>query len=265
MDFLIAVLTALGAIELYAWLPRAADYLIELALRRLPAHTRDRFREEWGAHLLSIPNSLVRLACAFSLVLGSNHVGRELVAGEIDDADGTIEQLERRLAGQLNQMETIVWEHQQNQGSLSNTIELGERQLLVTIEQIHENEVGMRNATARLAGSVQELMKTISYANTRSHDIIASRIRKLAAILDDARTLIHQARCNLDIVRRSFRNQLSSPANLDQQLGGIRASLGKVRARIDLEDVCITEDDAKSWAELDRIRSALRVACVKGG
>ncbi len=55
------ILGSLVAAELYCWAPHIARKSIERAVLRLPESERDRFREEWLAHLDECPGSLAKL------------------------------------------------------------------------------------------------------------------------------------------------------------------------------------------------------------
>lgn len=68
MDFLTKVFAAmLGRFlgdELRGWLPFLTERLINLAVRRLPQQLRERYAEEWRAHIAEIPGEIGKLFCA---------------------------------------------------------------------------------------------------------------------------------------------------------------------------------------------------------
>ena len=83
MDFLIAIIlvvgSALGAVagnlaanEVYDWASIAASRIIERALTRLPRSERQRYREEWTAHLAECGGHFGKLVHAFGCLLASN-------------------------------------------------------------------------------------------------------------------------------------------------------------------------------------------------
>jgi|SRR5271156_3208240 len=94
MEYLIAIL--LGTIgsfiaaEIYVTAPKLALRLIDKAVLRLPEHERDRYREEWCAHLNDCPGSLGKLrhAPACYLVAASG-VTRALAIPSRKQIDGT--------------------------------------------------------------------------------------------------------------------------------------------------------------------------------
>lgn len=71
MDLLIAILIGLATIEVYAWLPKASGWLLNLAIRSLPDEERERCQEEWTAALEALPNTLAKLLHAVSFVVAA--------------------------------------------------------------------------------------------------------------------------------------------------------------------------------------------------
>jgi hypothetical protein len=69
MEYLVAALigliTSLLAAEFYARATTSSRRIIEKAVLQIPRHERDRYREEWLAHLEEIPGNLGKLAHAF--------------------------------------------------------------------------------------------------------------------------------------------------------------------------------------------------------
>ena len=66
-ELIVALLVLLLAFEAKAWFPSLLREMIDLATLRLPRLKRDRFREEWTAHLRETPGAIVKLwqACGF--------------------------------------------------------------------------------------------------------------------------------------------------------------------------------------------------------
>lgn len=80
MDIMIAILIVIGSFaagiagnmlanELYDQAPSFARWLIDRAVMQLPDDQRDRYREEWLAHLDELPGSLGKLCHAFDCSL----------------------------------------------------------------------------------------------------------------------------------------------------------------------------------------------------
>jgi DNA-binding CsgD family transcriptional regulator len=55
------IVGSLVAAELYCWAPHIARKFIEQAVQRLPESEKERFQEEWLAHLDECPGSLAKL------------------------------------------------------------------------------------------------------------------------------------------------------------------------------------------------------------
>jgi hypothetical protein len=72
MDMIVlAIVCGILANELFAWGPRLSDLLLKIAIKRMPAKLQERMREEWQAHLDTLPGGLSKLGAAASFVLST--------------------------------------------------------------------------------------------------------------------------------------------------------------------------------------------------
>ncbi len=78
LSVLIAVACNMLASELYDRAASFAHYLIDRAANRLPSHARERYREEWLAHLNDCPGKLSKLWHALGVTLSVHRVSREV-------------------------------------------------------------------------------------------------------------------------------------------------------------------------------------------
>lgn len=63
------VIVHLVACELYEKLPSIAEWLVKRAVRRLPDHARERYEEEWLAHLYEAEGGLSKMAHALQCLV----------------------------------------------------------------------------------------------------------------------------------------------------------------------------------------------------
>lgn len=81
MGIVISLVVGLVLCELYVWLPKLSEAIVERAVLRIPdndqAHVR--YREEWQAHLADMPNSTARLLLASCLWLSSFRIRTTLL------------------------------------------------------------------------------------------------------------------------------------------------------------------------------------------
>lgn len=80
----LAMLAVIGAAssrliaeEVREWMPWAADRLIKRAVDRLPADQRERYREEWRAHVDDTPGLVGKLYVAVGFLSASRGIARE--------------------------------------------------------------------------------------------------------------------------------------------------------------------------------------------
>jgi hypothetical protein len=87
MGHLIAIVLSIGAVigpivlslvtdECKAWLPWLTKKAIDRAVRKLPAHQRERYNEEWRSHLNEVPGNLIRLWHAIDLSRAAVQIAR---------------------------------------------------------------------------------------------------------------------------------------------------------------------------------------------
>ena len=74
---LISVITMVFAEEWKAWTPRLAQKLMRGAVRLLPPEKRERYSEEWAAHLADTPGFLTKVFVAFSFYRASFSISRQ--------------------------------------------------------------------------------------------------------------------------------------------------------------------------------------------
>jgi hypothetical protein len=68
LTFITGLLGKLAADEIKAWLPKISRTVLTRALSRLPREQRERYAEEWEAHIADTPGDLSRLLLCFELM-----------------------------------------------------------------------------------------------------------------------------------------------------------------------------------------------------
>jgi lipopolysaccharide/colanic/teichoic acid biosynthesis glycosyltransferase len=75
------------------WLPWITQRLVERAVSRLPEEERDRFEEEWWAHINELPGNLAKVYAAWGCLSASKAINHIALAGDIT----RIEEVTRRV------------------------------------------------------------------------------------------------------------------------------------------------------------------------
>jgi lipopolysaccharide/colanic/teichoic acid biosynthesis glycosyltransferase len=65
---LLSIVLSVIAAELVSLFPALGDWIVRLSARRLPPSVRDRYTEEWKAHLAALPGGLSKLVCALGTI-----------------------------------------------------------------------------------------------------------------------------------------------------------------------------------------------------
>jgi lipopolysaccharide/colanic/teichoic acid biosynthesis glycosyltransferase len=71
LALLCAAFAQVLADEFKAWRPKLSEFLIKIAVKRLPGIDRSRYEEEWQAYLDEIPGDLSKLVIALGFVLAA--------------------------------------------------------------------------------------------------------------------------------------------------------------------------------------------------
>jgi two-component sensor histidine kinase len=115
IDILIGVVGRLLTGELSAHVEPMAQWIIAKAVKRLPAESRERFREEWLAHLEEVPSGVRKLWHAFGCYLCAAKVARVLARraeqNKLDDSTLTLTEITNPERVAL--LEMLVAEHDQ--------------------------------------------------------------------------------------------------------------------------------------------------------
>jgi hypothetical protein len=82
LGLLAASLRKLLTDELKAWLPSLIEMILLFAVKKAPVSLRDRYAEEWRAHLNEIPGELTKLSAALGFVCATRKMNAAI--GQLD-------------------------------------------------------------------------------------------------------------------------------------------------------------------------------------
>jgi hypothetical protein len=60
--------------EIKAWIPWFTERFLKIAIRRLPEHQHDRFREEWRSHINEVPGEVGKLIDALGFIVAAKRI-----------------------------------------------------------------------------------------------------------------------------------------------------------------------------------------------
>jgi hypothetical protein len=78
LSFLGAIILKLTIVEVQDWMPTFARWIINRSAAKLPKHERERFREEWLAHLDEYPGRLSKICHAVGCALGVRAINKAI-------------------------------------------------------------------------------------------------------------------------------------------------------------------------------------------
>jgi len=267
MDILISIVIAIvvGVLltEGYAWLPGVAKWLVEQAVSQLIPGERDRYREEWNAHLQEFPNSVVKVAHALSFAwpLTTRQINDAILdaaLAEIDSEFVDVRVIHLQVAKKLSALTLQVMERQ----GAANNVEHQVQKLSASLRCIFETEAGQistRPAILEVITSYEMFGNTIGRAVGRVSAITVGRVDKWNEWITKVTRQIE----SLDARRSNLQTQISKrrslTANLPHTLQELNRELKDIR-RI-LANPCVDDCDEATKEEFERIVKALNAAC----
>lgn len=267
MDILISIVITIvvGVLltEGYAWQPRFAKWLVELAVSQLIPSERDRYREEWNAHLQDIPNSVVKVvhALSFAWPLTTRQINGAIVDAALAEIDSAFVDVRATQLQVTKKLSALTQQFMERQGP-ANNIEHRVQKLSASLRCIFETEAGQiptRPAILELLTSYEEFGTLIGRGVSRASAITAGRLGKW----NDWIAQVTRQLESLDARRSNLRKQVSKRRSLTTNLPHALQELDrevKDLRRI-LENPCVDDCDEATKAECERIVKALNVAC----
>jgi hypothetical protein len=107
MGAVIAIAISVVIMEIYAWIPKASNWLCEQALRKLCPELQERCREEWQADLDAAPNSLIRLLWALGCNKAVDRTNYSLYQQRYDVLDCSYNELSDIYVNNLRKMNEL--------------------------------------------------------------------------------------------------------------------------------------------------------------
>jgi hypothetical protein len=93
MELIASILVAVIVVELYVWLPKISEWLLEFAVRQLRAEDQERCLEEWKAQLDDLPNTIVRLVHALSFTAAARQINADFCEDKLDELNQRLNNL----------------------------------------------------------------------------------------------------------------------------------------------------------------------------
>ena len=181
MGLLISILLGAATMEAYIWLPALSSYLLELALRRLPATYRVRCREEWQAGLNAFPNSAWKLVHAISFFTAADAISNGYLEEKFDQTEWRLKELSC-LFGEVNRsVRTCTAQFIFARKALGDEIRTSIADLSTMTSIRPENLPSYRNAVI----AIEEFCHTLTGAVDRSWDLLTVSLDMMNARLAD--------------------------------------------------------------------------------
>jgi len=142
---LAGVVATIVATEMEAWNPVVIRGVIKFAVARLPESKRERFREEWPAHIDEVPGQMAKLVVAIGFVFAANGLA-------LDDRCDQVLTFVSEVLGNLDQAQSLM-------SAILNSVEVDKRlgslaEVASVVSAFRASANEMQSARNQLAGDL---------------------------------------------------------------------------------------------------------------
>jgi len=259
VDILVSVAKALFLTELYAWLPRISNWLVRFAASRLVVDERDRYTEEWTAHLNDYPNSLVRVVHALSLAqpFAIRRFNKAIALSKCEV-----------IASQLCELSALQGRVSSSVSGLASANGNSQDRVLLLERKVQEMETHLdsviadnatlfasKRALVDMTVSYRYLGHTLTSAVRRVHEITDGRIHRWSEWVAQTSDDVEHLHAQYLQLCEGFQNRELTPARFSESLRQLSVELDTLR--LSLMNPDIDDCDAETLAEYQRLMSAI--------
>jgi hypothetical protein len=254
----LSVLIAILVIELYAWLPRISEWLLEFAVHRLRPEDQERCREEWKAQLNCLPNTVVRVIHAFSLMPAAGQINADFYSDRFNDLKRRFQQLaalHSQNGEKLKALRQNFEHYREDRISKLSPLEQDLRDTCLQMNLKFSNKVPAWNsACANLQLAVSRVLDILHTSYERTDRLTEEMIGRYTTKSEEVETMLHATSKSFDNAGIRFRYHMKSSSPLYSIIHELESNLGRIETSIKAEDECPENDEP--FAEFNRIADA---------
>lgn len=242
MELLIGLAISVALMEIYAWLPKLAVWLVGRAVRRLPCEDQERCREEWSAGLAELPNTAWQIAHAVSFCWAARKISVECLGVNLEKLGQQVDEILRDRSSAVHEIHSAKARLEALFGSLVSVIDHKEYDATI---------LGMD----QVAAGASVLVDKFSWREP-SHNALLAHISKALARLDDGERVAADLRQQYAYAVKSFEEGRSRKLYSALEKG-VHPSLAALKANTLEVNTILTAADAEADVESAEMQKLL--------
>jgi hypothetical protein len=228
VSVVLSVVVSVLVIEFYAWLPKLATKLVEHQVRRLLVAHQERYRGEWTAEMLALPDSIAQIVFAVGLLGAAERVNEAIISSRLEKLEGIMAEVCKRhgemVATYGDEPSRLVALKQSFASTVRETFKLSEA------PKMQDSDAERAAALARLAETVQAFGSSVVTAHDTAIDHLRTAIVAVNERLGGMRQTLDVDANRLVSAQRSWTGQSLPHQTLDHELDAIEAEITGLKA-----------------------------------
>jgi hypothetical protein len=262
MELIASILVAVIVVELYVWLPKISEWLLEFAVRQLRAEDQERCLEEWKAQLDDLPNTIVRLVHALSFTAAARQINADFCEDKLDEFNQRLNNLLEIHRHNRENIETIERMHKNSREHRDFLLIHEEKTWCELYIELNLKSIGlMQESLDGFHKSMTEFLATLHTSLKKADSLMEAMIVRHTTKIVQADMVLQELSNSYNYTNRLFRRPLKLSKSLMSSIDELEKKLEQIETDIKQENECPENDEPR--AEYKRITSA--IASVVGG
>lgn len=256
MELAISIVVGVLLIEVYAWLPKISEWLIDRAVFKLLPEDQARCREEWKAGLEALPNSGAKLLHAFSFSFAVRTINAASMEANLEQIGHELEVLSGQHVRTQQQMLTLIMKFARMQRMLPFSVHAAELVGSLRAIEVPANAPDTVKAYENAVNALESFVHPVTVAFERLNGLTDSQIGTLSAKIEQADIQVHAVLAKYGEARELCRKRKLPSTELVLVLKHLNEDLRTLRAMV-ADEGNTGENDVRD-RERKRIMTALQ-------
>lgn len=257
MEFLASILVAIIVVELYAWLPKIAEWLRELAVSRVRAEDRERCREEWKERLNGLPNTVIRVVDAFSLLGAARQINADACEDKLAELNtrlAHISDIHHQNCRKVKETEQLFWSNRESRGSKFSSAEKDLQESNLKLLDASVPHPSLQRSVKKLQELTDKFVKTLHASFERTDSLMEEMIGRHVIKIKQGEIVLREILVAYDSAKHLLAYRLKSLRSLASSVADLETKVSQLETDIEHENECPENDEP--LAEYNRISGA---------
>jgi len=257
VEFLASILVAIIVVELYAWLPKIAEWLRELAVSRVRAEDRERCREEWKERLNGLPNTVIRVVDAFSLLGAARQINADVCEDKLAELNtrlANLSDIHHRNCRKVKEAEQLFWSNRESRDTRFRCAEKDLQESNLRLLDASAPHPSLQMSVKRMQELTDNFVKTLHVSFERTDHLIEEMIGRHVIKIKEGEVVLREILVAYASAKHLLRYRLKSLRFLASSVADLETKVSQLEMDIDHENECPENDEP--LAEYNRISGA---------